>query len=285
MIAAIDSSADGPTVESALAARAAGVRVWGGYLATNAHVGLYAPWQRWQFDLARLCGGTPLAFCSGWDDPHTLRAFAAEWGVRLTLDVEPGIRGDGPWVPGFLEASGAGLYGLLAVHHWPAPFHIMADYPGSDPGRVWLTGTTPGTPLGWQWWGTHQEFGRSVDRLWLDDWFGGPEMLDPNDPVVVALISKVNQALNFLYYGADSTWPDAPLIAKVLTHIQSGVDTLALNPPVVIDVEKLAVALAPHLPVGVDEAKLALDLEAVLPGADAIAVELALAKALTAWRP
>jgi hypothetical protein len=281
MIAAVDSSADAPTVESAHAARAAGVRVWGGYLASKPNVGLYAPWQRWQFDLARLCGGMPLAFCSGRDDPRSLRTLAAEWGVRLTLDVEPGIRGDGAWVPAFLEASGAGLYGLLAVHHWPAPFHIMADYPGYDPGRVWLTDVRPDTPLGWQWWGTHQEFGRSVDRLWLDDWFGGgPEMLDPNDAVVLKLEGKIDQALNFLFYGADGNWPDEPYVTRQLKALLAGQTV-----PAAVDVVLLAAALAPHLPAVVDEAKLALDLEAVLPGADAIAIELALAKALTAGRP
>jgi hypothetical protein len=175
VIAALDSSFDAPSAADADAARAQGVRVWGGYLSTRAGVDLAAPWPRGAFDAARRCGGTPLAFCSGWDDPKMVRLLAAEWDVRPCLDVEPGIRGDGSWVDAWLAASGAGLYGLLSVHHHAAPFRIAALYPGSDPERTWPIDVVPAEPCGWQWRGTHRgPGGRSVDALYLDDWFAPP---------------------------------------------------------------------------------------------------------------
>lgn len=173
MIACLDSSFDAPTEAAALAARAAGIRVWAGYLATMPGVGLAAPWTELAFFNARRCGSTPIAFVSGRDDPAAVRRLAAAWRVRACLDVEDGIRPDGPWVPGWLETSGAGLYGLGRVHRARrAAFHIVARYPGSDPGATWEPQTPrPPGPCGWQWQGTHTEFGHTVDRSWLDDWF------------------------------------------------------------------------------------------------------------------
>src|SRR5215472_13783959 len=122
-----------------------------------------------------MLGSTPIAFCSGWDDPTALRTMAAAWNVRLCLDVESGIRGDGPWVQPWLDASGAGLYGVAGVHAGRrAAFHILARYPGFDPGVTWDGGVLrPPGPVGWQWLGGHLEFGLDVDRGWYDDWFGG----------------------------------------------------------------------------------------------------------------
>ena len=165
-------------------ARAAGVRVWGGYLATRPGVNLASPWDLASFDVARQVGGAPVAFCSGWDDPGACRNLAAQWNVRLCLDVEDRIRGDGPWVQPWLDASGAGLYGqhyqdTAGVWHSihldrRAAFHVMSWYIGRDPGASWA-GPTPadGSALAWQWVGTHTEFGLSVDRGWYDDSFGG----------------------------------------------------------------------------------------------------------------
>src|SRR6266699_43709 len=135
MIQGLDSAAM-PNLAQVQSAKAAGRRVWSGYIATKAGVGLYSPWSKAGFDVARQCGGTPIAYCSGWDDPVALKALGASWGVRLCLDVEGGIRGDGPWVPGFLDASGAGLYGNPPVHPGRnAAFHICAVYPVlGDPG-------------------------------------------------------------------------------------------------------------------------------------------------------
>jgi hypothetical protein len=113
-------------------------------------------------------------FVSGNDAPAALKALAAKLNVRICLDVEGGIRGDGPWVQGWLDASGAGLYGNSGVHSGRrAPFYILAAYPGSsDPAGTWWNQTpAPPGPCGWQWVGTHTEFGVGVDRGDYDDWF------------------------------------------------------------------------------------------------------------------
>lgn len=200
MIKGLDSSTM-PTAAQARAAAAAGIRLWSGYLQTRANVGLYAPWTKAGFDCARLCGSTPIAFCSGWDDPVACKALAAAWGVRLCLDVEGGIRGDGPWVQGWLNASGAGLYGNAPVHNKIAPFHILAAYPGLDPKATW-SGAGPGTPCGWQFQGTHTEFGVGVDRGWYDDWFQlGEDMTPAQEADLTETKNKVNEIWNLLRTG------------------------------------------------------------------------------------
>lgn len=172
MIAGLDSSLDAPSANDALTARAAGIGLWNGYLTTKGGVNIEAPWTQLAFENARLCGATPLAFCSGWDDPTALRQLARAWNVRLILDCEDGIRGPGLWVPGWLGASGAGLYGSVpTVRAYDAPFKVAAEYPGFDPEKTFPY-PSGGLPTGWQWQGTHTEFGRSVDRGWYDDWFG-----------------------------------------------------------------------------------------------------------------
>ncbi len=182
MIDGIDSSFFKPTPAAILAARAAGVRIWSGYLATKPGVKLAAPWSKANFDLARQLGAKPLAFVSGWDDPVACKNLAAEWNVRLALDVEDGIRGNGPWVQGWLDASGAGLYanywGFPGKH---APFYILTAYPGyGDPISTWNQRLTPRPdgPCGWQWVGTHDEFGGSIDRGDYDDWFAASPALE-----------------------------------------------------------------------------------------------------------
>lgn len=167
-------SAQPPTADQASAAAAAGVRLWSGYIGTKPNLGLYHVWTQQDFDNARLCGGTPIAFCSGWDDPVACKALAANWNVRLCLDVESGIRGDGPWVQPFLDASGAGLYGVSSVHSGRrAAFHVLAWYV-FNAGLTW-PGQKPPAPTGWQWENSHSEFGVTVDRGWYDDWFGQGE--------------------------------------------------------------------------------------------------------------
>ena len=96
MIAGLDSSFGRPSSGTALKAKAAGVGLWGGYVATKDGVGLASPWDRASFENARLVGATPLAYCSGFDDPAALKLRAEAWNVRLCLDVEGGgLRGDG----------------------------------------------------------------------------------------------------------------------------------------------------------------------------------------------
>lgn|SRR5215469_1087029 len=178
MIPFRDSSIDRPTATQIPQLRAAGIRVWGGYLATLPNVNLESPWDRASFEVVRLLGSDPLGFCSGLDDPVAVKALAASWRVRACLDVEDAIRGLGPWTQGWLDASGAGVYGGQAVHEAVrAPFHIAALYPGGAPVGDWPPGwTRPPGPLGWQSQGTHQEFGLSVDSGWLDDSFGEERM-------------------------------------------------------------------------------------------------------------
>jgi hypothetical protein len=172
MIAGLDSATP-PTAAQAQAAAAAGVRLWSGYLESQPNVGLYRPWSQAEFEIARLCGATPIAYASGWDNAAACKALAAAWNVRLCLDVEGGIRGNGAWVQGWLDASGAGLYGNLPVHPGRnAAFNILASYPGFDPQATWdPRQLAPTVPTGWQWQGTHSEFGVGVDRGWFDDWF------------------------------------------------------------------------------------------------------------------
>ena len=179
MIAGLDSAFP-PSPYAAKRAKAGGVSLWNGYLSTakydgGSHFGLYHPWPAEGFDYARLCGSTPIAFCSGWDNPVALKALAASLDVRLCLDIESGIRADGSWKQAWLDASGAGLYGNYGCHNCRAAFHVLAAYPGSGDVKAtwWSASVRPATPCGWQWAGTHGEFGVSVDRGDYDDWFGG----------------------------------------------------------------------------------------------------------------
>lgn len=169
---AVDSSINVPTSNIALAARAAGVSKWMGYIGTKPNLGLQHIWTQADFENARLCGTTPIAFCSGNDDPVALRDLARAWNVVLFLDDEPEIRPYGSWEQPFLDAAGSGLYGLLEVHTRLRTWgRIVANYPGFDPLATWPNNPPP-EPHGWQWQGTHTEFGLSVDSSWLDDSLG-----------------------------------------------------------------------------------------------------------------
>lgn len=184
MIATVDSSIVRPTLAQAEQANAAGIGMWWGYLATQQAPGsfnLVAPWSQADFDVVLQVFGRAGAFVSGLDDPLALKQLAAAWGIALlALDDEDAIRAltVPDWRPAFLQASAAGLYGVLGRHDIAAPFRIVAGYPGTDPAATWPTSPPPAEPHGWQWAGTHTEFGLSVDRSWLDDWFGGTDMTD-----------------------------------------------------------------------------------------------------------
>jgi len=155
--------------------------MWSGYLTTKLHVNIASPWRKEDYDRVKAAGLPSLAFCSGLDDPAACKQKAADWGVKLCLDVESGIRGDGPWVQPWLDASGAGLYGNAPVFaHRRAPFYVLAWYLNHNPNATWVSDPRyprPHGPCGWQWQGTHSEFGCSVDRGWYDPWFTGtPEV-------------------------------------------------------------------------------------------------------------
>lgn len=179
---ALDSSYDRPTAAQAAAAKAAGIGWWFGYLATVRAPGsfnLVSPWGRASFQVLQAAGLRAGAFCSGWDDPTLLRQLAAEWGLVCLLDHEPGIRPDGPWVQPWLDASGFGLYATRSLQGYRAPYRIAAEYPAAGcTGGTWPVMPAPSEPHGWQCQGTHTEFGLSVDRSALDDWFGGTDMTD-----------------------------------------------------------------------------------------------------------
>jgi hypothetical protein len=176
MFAGLDSATP-PTAAQLGQAKAAGVRMWSGYLSTKPNVNILHPWTKEDYARVKTAGLPSIAFCSGLDDPVACRNRAAEWDVKLCLDVESGIHGDGPWVQDWLTKSGAGLYGNAPVFpNRRAAFYVLAAFPAHahDPQRTWTTDPhhpRPNGNCGWQWRGTHTEFGVGVDRGWYDDWF------------------------------------------------------------------------------------------------------------------
>jgi hypothetical protein len=180
MIPALDSAYP-PTLGQSQEAYASGVRQWNGYIATKGGVNLLNPWSRAAFQTVQSVFGRTVAYASGWDDPVAVAQLAASWDVLLCLDNEAGIRPPGSWVQPWLDASGAGLYGLLADLGHAAPFYVVAGYPGYDPGTTWPNANPPAEPHGWQWQGSHTEFGVTVDRCWMDDWFAA----EPEAPASV----------------------------------------------------------------------------------------------------
>jgi hypothetical protein len=215
VISGLDSATP-PTPAQAREARAAGVGLWSGYIATKANVNLLNPWKREEFQAVQQVFGTPpVAFCSGWDDPAAVRALAASWGVRHCLDVEDGIRSDGSWVQPWLDASGAGLYGHQSVFTGRrAPFFIMSGYPGHDPGSTWA-GMPPPVPHGWQWLGTHVEFGVAVDGGWYDEWFG------PDPPPKRAPTVLLEESAMFLVIRPEDTPTGLPFVIPDLFEAAS----------------------------------------------------------------
>jgi hypothetical protein len=247
-------SAQPPTDAQVQQARAAGYGGWWGYIATRGQggsaLGLLHVWTLADFERVRSINPRPVAFCSGWDDPAALRSLAAQWNVRLCLDVEDGIRGNGPWVDGFLAASGAGLYGTLPVMSHAAPFHIAALYPAAGcSGSTWPSPFPPAGPVGWQCQGTHDEFGAQVDRGVYDDWFGGLAMDEAtfkqwvrdvlNEGTGMGLASWAQTSQETLGVGQQNFNLGNEILAKVGT-------------PAPVDVQALAAALAPLLPPGCD---------------------------------
>ncbi len=276
MIAAVDSSYARPSPASVAAFRGAGVKMWNGYLATKGGVNLAATWSQADFELARQLGADPIGYCSGWDDPVAVKKLAAAWRVKACLDDEGGIRSDGPWVQPFLDTSGAGLYGnppVFAGRH--APFFVEAAYPGYDPGRTWPSGD-PGVPCGWQWEGTHTEFGLSIDRGWFDDWFLQGDDMTPEEH---AKLYQLDDVLRLLLFGEAPAYASASgnpagwsapggkghltraaemMFANqgaILTNLgveKAEVDAMltAVKAPPAVDVEALATSIAAKLPPG-----------------------------------
>lgn len=159
-----------PSAAQVAAAKSAGWQAWLGYLQTKPGVYLAGPWSDAAFGVVRAGGLLTGAYVSGWDDPTALRAKAAALGITIILDVESGIRGDGLWVDPFLAASGAAIYGDIAVmtahatHGHPA--YVFAGYPGGPQSATWPSYgpvLDPARPTGWQYQGTTQEPFGAVD--------------------------------------------------------------------------------------------------------------------------
>jgi hypothetical protein len=186
MIAAADSSNYHPTLAQLQAAYAQGVRVWGFYLPGP---GIYSGNTKADFDRAHQAQMKTIGWASGNADPGQQKALAASWAVDYpTLDDEGGIRAYGSWEQPWLDTSGFGLYMPYGadgsrIKGFRAPWYIMADYLGRDPQATW-NGSPPPVPHGWQWAGTVNAYGGSVDRLWLDDWFGSTPAPAQGEPLM-----------------------------------------------------------------------------------------------------
>ena len=167
-------SAYPPTDAELQQAKAAGLGGWAGYFKFG-NDGVLNGWADSDFKRVLAAGLRTLAYCSGFADPAACKTRAAALGIPTALDDEGGMRPDGPWVPAWLAASGAGLYGNQPVFPGrTAAFYILADYPGYNPNATWATWFPhPSGPLGWQWQGTHNQFGASVDSSWFDDAIAG----------------------------------------------------------------------------------------------------------------
>jgi len=252
MIPGLDSSFDRPSPQAAARARAAGIGLWGGYLGSRDGLGLATRWSRQDFQAVQEAGLTAIGFCSGWDNATWIRETAAAWGILACVDVEPGIRVDGPWLRPWLLAAGAGLYGLASVHYQAgepvgrdAAFNVVANYlPGGCTGQSWPGWLARPARCGWQCQGDHREFGLSVDRGCYDDSFqGGPQMLDPNDPIVQEIRAQLgniadqgNRNLGLLsrgqqYDGAGNPIPGTPRwMADQLAGLQAQLANLQVPP-------------------------------------------------------
>ncbi len=163
-----DSSAFLPDDAGLRQAYADGIRLWAGYFAGP---GIWVGWPDSNFLRIKAAGMQSLAFCSGGSDPVACRARADRLGILFGTDTEANIPDGGQ---AWLDTAGtAGAYGGAAVMTRRAAWHIVADY-RAIPGDTWPSYLArPAGPLGWQYLGTHSEYGGSVDSSRLDDWFGG----------------------------------------------------------------------------------------------------------------
>ena len=114
MIPALDSAIP-PTPAQVAAAKGAGIRMWCVYLATKPNVGLYRAWTDAEIETVRPINPRPIAFCSGRDDPGAIKAAAGRLRLRACVDVEDGIRPDGPWLQPWMDAARAYLRTESAV--------------------------------------------------------------------------------------------------------------------------------------------------------------------------
>lgn len=135
----------------------------------------------------------------------------------------------------------------------------------------------------WAWVTDESDGSGHLMVQWYDEnagSLGGPMQLltglMPRTPITATYDAEIKQ-LHFTVRGIDGRPVDTWAMVNSAWSMQS-FGSADAGPVLLVDVIKLAAALAPQIP-QVDEAKLAADLEAALPPADAAAVKAALATA------
>lgn len=213
MILGLDSRP--PSDAQIAAAKAAGIGLWAGYLGDPGDgISPMHLWPKDRFDAVKAAGMAIFAYVSGAQDPNVIKARGQSIGVKICVDVERFIREDGPWVDGWLAASGAGLYGNGSVHYNSsgfrlAAFHVYAGYFGYDPGVPWPDWLPrDSSPCAWQFQGTHPAFGIAVDSLRCEDAFaslfgsGGGTLTKPPRRRTIAKMSS-GKTINLFVCGQD----------------------------------------------------------------------------------
>lgn len=218
-------SAFPPNASQCAQAKAAGIAGWAGYFKFG-NDGILNGWALSDFQRVQAAGLRTIAYVSGWASPTVARAQSLTWDVEICLDVEGGIRGDGGWVQGWLDAAQSGLYGNWGCHAGrAAAFHVLAAYPTSgDPSGAswWAQSPRPGGLCGWQWAGSHSWAGITVDSSWFDDGIAnglfGPgsgsigeisDLTPEQDATLTVTSNKVNEIWDLLRNGVhDPANPD-----------------------------------------------------------------------------
>jgi len=247
---------------------------------------IYYGWPDERFQAVKAAGLRTLAFCSGYDDPNWVRPRAARLGIQAWLDDEPGIRPVGGWEQAWVNDASAGQYGNGYVHVGVvAPLgHIFAGYFGYDPKTTWpLWVPRPNGPLGWQWIGTHNEQGLSVDDDWFDDAIGMMAFGAAGGAFATVDYKNVHDAIQFWLWGtidtsakslADFTWA-----LQHGTSLQAIVDGWKQNPQYAAWQAKLA-QLAQGSPtktasgLSADDEKRLTEIDSLLAIANALKGEL-----------
>jgi hypothetical protein len=144
-----------PTAQQIAEAKAAGYGAWLGYFAGS---NVYHGWADATFQRVLAGGLKTGAYCSQGSDPAQIKAHAAALGIVALLDDESGLHADDSGTDPWLAASGAALYGGIAVqttHRTHGhPGYIFAAYPGITETTSWpsyAAATSPRMPQGWQW--------------------------------------------------------------------------------------------------------------------------------------
>ncbi len=178
IVQAVDSYAP-PTNEQLQQAKAAGIRMWNGYLSNPQDPGIDSVWSAADFQrIAAVLGPVwygghaynGLAYCSGDADPGVCQRLGALWNVLICLDVENSIRAYGSWTQPWIDTAGiCGVYGNIGVQVVRASFHVLAAWVTDEPTTTWpTTAVRPDTPCGWQWKGNVPMLGSTVDRNVFD---------------------------------------------------------------------------------------------------------------------